>query len=344
MLYNPDQIWYTLSTIFHAQGDALAASTLDAARAEILPSGQDFGQDCYRLDLRIPAARFAQLDLMPKQLEKLEDRIRDKLYRLGVDPEGCSLSGVRIVPELVAGPGAVSIALPTQTDEKRIWMPNRVRLFLSHVSRIKTETSALKAALQPYGIDAFVAHEDIEPSQEWQKEIEFALRSMHAFCALVTEDYNRSKWCDQEAGYALGRGVPFVLLACGTAPYGLMGKHQAAKGQLVPSALLQESATRVVDVLSKQESLIHPLTEGAVQALETAHTFASAKASMKRLAVMEKSLSKEQILRMLAAARSNSQVSDATNVPNQIGVIAKRANVTLPPEKVTEDFDDDIPF
>ena len=81
--------------------------------------------------------------------------------------------------------GGCEFALPTPTDENRIWESGRLRLFLSHVSRIKAQTSALKAALRALGIDGFVAHEDIEPAFEWHREIEFGLRSMHALCALV---------------------------------------------------------------------------------------------------------------------------------------------------------------
>jgi hypothetical protein len=341
VIYNPDQIKHTLSTILHTQGDEVAAGILDSARAEVSFVEADSNVDVYRLDLRIPAVRFAQIEHSPKQVERLQEKIRDKLFKLGVDPDGSALSWVRILPELTVGPGAASIALPTQTDESRIWEPNRLRLFLSHVSRIKEETSALKGALRPLGIDGFVAHDDIEPAQEWHREIEFALRSMHAFCAVVTNDYNASKWCDQEVGYALGRAVPVVLFSSGETPYGLMGKQQAVRGKLSDPA---DAAGRIFDVLVKQDQLTTALTEGLVRSLVDAPSFASAKGSTKRIADVEKNLSKEQVLRLLVAARDNSQVREATGVPYQIGLIAKRAEVTLPAKKAVADFDDDIPF
>src|ERR1700722_7040732 len=113
MIYNPDQIKHTLSTILHIQGDALAAGILDSARADITYAERDSNVDLYRLDLRIPAVRFAQIE---QQVERLEQKIRGKIFKLGVDPEGSALSLVRILPEMTVGPGAVSIALPTQTD------------------------------------------------------------------------------------------------------------------------------------------------------------------------------------------------------------------------------------
>lgn len=92
-------------------------------------------------------------------------------------------------------------------NPERIWRPGAFRLFLSHVSAHKALVSKLKTELSNVGISAFVAHEDIEPSAEWQAQIEVALRSMHAMAALITPDFHTSKWTDQEVGFALGRGT-----------------------------------------------------------------------------------------------------------------------------------------
>jgi hypothetical protein len=341
MIYDPEQVKHTLSTILHTQGEADAAEILDSARAEIVYVGEDFSTDIYRLDLRIPAVRFALIDRIAKDVQRIEEKIQDKLWKLGIDPEGSVLNKVRVVPELSVGPGAASIALPTATDENRIWRRNRLRLFLSHVSRVKVEASSLKAALRPFGIDAFVAHEDIEPNADWRRDVEFGLRSMHALCALITPDFRASEWCDQEAGYALGRAVPVLSVGWGEAPYGLIGKQQAIKGNL---SAPEESAEIIFDVLIKQPTLVTVLTEGLMRALVLAPTPESARTSIKRLVINDKYLTKEQVLRLVKAARDDSMVRDAPNVSRQIDGIARRAGVTLPPAKVAAEFDDDIPF
>jgi hypothetical protein len=113
------------------------------------------------------------------------------------------------------------------SDESRIWSENCYRVFLSHKAKVKVETSALKDKLEICGISAFVAHADIEPTKEWQEEIENALETMHAFVALMTEDFHDSKWTDQEVGYALARHVPIIAAQMGLNPYGFIGKFQA---------------------------------------------------------------------------------------------------------------------
>jgi hypothetical protein len=48
----------------------------------------------------------------------------------------------------------------------RLWGPGALHLFMSHVSAHKVAVSDLKQALRLYGVSAFVAHEDIEPTLE----------------------------------------------------------------------------------------------------------------------------------------------------------------------------------
>ena len=124
------------------------------------------------------------------------------------------------------GPGRLVI-------ETKFWLPGYFKLFLSHVSAFKVQTSKLQTALKRFGVSAFVAHEDIEPTLEWQTEIEKALFSMDALAAVLSPGFHESKWTDQEVGVAIGRDVLVIALRVGVDPYGFIGKHQGvqAKGK-----------------------------------------------------------------------------------------------------------------
>lgn len=115
-------------------------------------------------------------------------------------------------------------------NETEFWSPGYFRLFLSHLSSFKKQTSQLQVVLRKYGISSFVAHEDIEPSKEWQVEIEGALQTMDALVALLMPGFRESNWCDQEVGVAVGRGVPVVPVRKGLDPYGFIGKYQGIQG------------------------------------------------------------------------------------------------------------------
>ena len=340
MEFDKEQVRHTLSAILHAQGETVAAELLDLARAEIVYASEDFDVACYTLKLWIPAVRFAVLE---KSLEKIESKVAEKLSKLGVDTAEHCLRWVSFFPEPVIGNGAIAVPVPTRSDEKRIWKPGRIRLFLSHVSRIKLAASGLKEALAAYGIDAFVAHQDIKPTLEWQREIEFALRSMHMLCALVTEDFTKSLWTDQEVGFALGRGIPVVPISCGAVPYGLLGKHQALSADVNH---LNFAAGAVADIVAQQEALRPQLMDGLVDAVCQSISFQHAKDGMRLVSKVAKHLNEAQILGLLEAVRDNSQVRDAHGVPTQIRTIASRRGVKLPVKADVEsaDFDPDIPF
>jgi hypothetical protein len=339
MAISAEQIRHTLSAIFHEQGKTLPAELLDTARVEIEYAGEDFQRDQYTFNLRIPPLRYAKLE---SRLNEIQDSIQEKLGRLGIDYQGGDLSAVRIYPELALGAGAVGVAIATPSDEKRLCIPGRIRLFLSHVSKIKDEVGAVKAELHALGIDGFVAHEDIEPQQQWQKDIEIALGSMDVLCAFMTPEYVHSPWCDQEAGFALGRGVPVVTVNYGAIPHGFLAKIQAIGGD---NRDPKECATKIADVIARQEHLQSRFTKALVEAVTKATSYIDAIQGMKRLSDFSQHLSAEQVKRLLEAARDNDQVSHASGVSSKINAIARERRIVLPPPpKTGREFDDDIPF
>lgn len=115
------------------------------------------------------------------------------------------------------------------------------RVFLSHLAANKVVAAKLQEACLEFGISCFVAHNDIEPTQEWQTQIETALATSDALVALLHPEFHASNWTDQEIGYAMGRGLPVYSVRFGQDPYGFIGRFQAftAKGKN-PLALAQE--------------------------------------------------------------------------------------------------------
>jgi hypothetical protein len=111
-------------------------------------------------------------------------------------------------------------------DNATFWKAGHFRLFLSHLASFKLQTSRLQSALRRYAISSFVAHEDIEPTKEWQSEIEAGLHTMDALAAILMDGFKESNWCDQEVGVAVGRDVLIIPVRKGQDPYGFIGKYQ----------------------------------------------------------------------------------------------------------------------
>jgi len=111
-----------------------------------------------------------------------------------------------------------------------LWKPGKLKVFISHLSAHKQEVTELKKKLAWYGLDCFVAHEDIRPTKRWEIEIENALKSADILLAFLHPKFHSSEWTDQEIGFAMGRKIPIFVVQKGTTPYGFIGKFQAFSG------------------------------------------------------------------------------------------------------------------
>lgn len=118
------------------------------------------------------------------------------------------------------------------------------KLFISHVATEKTKATRLKECLKDYGVKGFVAHEDIEPTLEWQSEIEKALQTMDAMVTIHTEGFKDKYWCQQEVGFALGKDTKIISLRMGEDPVGFISKHQAlSRGKKTAEVIAPEIIT-----------------------------------------------------------------------------------------------------
>lgn len=183
---------------------------------------------------------------------------------------------------------------------KRIWQDDGYRLFLSHKSKVSKRVTKLKDQLKLYGVSAFVAHTSIQPTREWQDEIESALYSMDALAAIMTEDFHDSNWTDQEVGFALGRHVPVIPLRMGKNPYGFLARIQAL------SCNWDNAAERIVKLLIAYDGMF----DAYLQAIRDCDSYETANLLAKILPSIEE-LDSDQIAELVDAYNSNSQVYDS---------------------------------
>lgn len=109
----------------------------------------------------------------------------------------------------IVGEDANPSLVPTEAHP---WGEKPVRVFLSHKWEDAQFVSGVKDVLEKYGISAFVAHNDIEPTRQWREVIKAGLRTCHMMVAVLHPDFHKSQWCDQEVGWALGRGIPVATV------------------------------------------------------------------------------------------------------------------------------------
>ncbi|MBO6252289.1 MAG: toll/interleukin-1 receptor domain-containing protein [Bacteroidaceae bacterium] len=225
----------------------------DVASYVVAHDDWDGGMDFYSVEITIDVKTF--VDLRKRGIvEEVCGQITEA-FNVCMNNIPDSVRGVSLTPSSTATFDERKIAEPSS-----YWKVGYYKVFISHVSKYKESASNLKLMLEPYGISAFVAHEDIKPSKEWEVEIEKALFSMNALCAILTPDFSESSWCDQECGYAFGRNVLTIPIEKGQLPYGMFGKIQAIKSEGKNAQQIAESVfDAIVDNDKSRADYIHTL-------------------------------------------------------------------------------------
>lgn len=332
---------HTLVALSRRSGESNILELLENAHAyfeAIYYDNLNGGTTTWALRLEVPVDLFA---VAFEELSNIESKLAERLKYLDRIYANDPIGEVTITPASSNDLALGQRMTPSDVEVRRLWADDHLRLFLSHVSAHKVGVGRLKDALELRGISAFVAHVDIEPSREWQDEIVMALRSMHALAALVTPDFHASNWTDQEAGWALGRGIPALPVSLGVDPYGFLGKTQAIKGSLEQPEPLANS---LVQSLLRKEQTRGVMRRALVLAFENAGNFAIAK-QLKDLVVSVNDFTDDEVSRIRNAAVTNGQIARAHDVVSAIhaafGAPVQRIGVPIQPISGSVD---DVPF
>ncbi len=206
--------------------------------------------------------------------------------------------------------------------EKHIpyWQDGHLRVFISHLTGEKEQAAQIQTYMRRYGMSGFVAHKDIDPTAEWQIEIETALTTCDVLVALIHPDFVMSKWCDQEIGYALGRGIPVFAVRLGADPHGFVGRFQAFNGNgKAPSQIAKE----LFEAAINHKKLQYKMADAVIDLFVTSGSFAAAKervSYVERLKVWEPSYS----TRIEKALKTNHQIYGSWDVPQQVNALINK--------------------
>lgn len=197
------------------------------------------------------------------------------------------------------------------------WEKDYVKLFLTHTHPNKVLAKGVRERLLVSGVDAFVAHEMIEPTKDWQEEIEFALATCEALAAIVTEDLLNSKYCDQEIGYAMGRGLVVIPVRQGADPHGFFAKYQGVPGSESIHAAWH-IADGILDALIKNPKTKGKMGPSIVRRYATSQSFDRARENTQYLIDMPKELwTIEMVEQVERAGTLNSQLGNGVWIETQ---------------------------
>lgn len=210
-------------------------------------------------------------------------------------------------------------ASPPKVDPP-FWRQGMFRVFLSHLSEHQGFAGDFQEAMLKYGISCFVAHKDIEPTKEWQLEIETALATCDALIAFLHPGFHKSSWTDQEIGFAMGRDVPTYAIRFGQDPYGFIGRFQAFSGAGKSADIL---ASEIFDTYRIHKQTQSQIGEILIALFHESHSFVDAKARigyLEELEVWQSSFSTQ----IQSAVSGNSQVRGSWGVPERVEALVKK--------------------
>jgi len=214
----------------------------------------------------------------------------------------------------------VSIGSPAEGIEPPFWREGMLKVFLSHLATHRAVAAQIQEAGLAYGLSFFVAHNDIEPTTEWQTQIETALATCDALIALLHEEFHASNWTDQEIGFAMGRGVPTFAVRYGEDPYGFIGRFQAFNGN---GKGADDLVAEFFDAYRKNKQTERKVAEVIIGLFERSGSFAAAKrliALVDSLEAWEPSFS----ARIQSAVKNNSQVGGSWGVPSRVNALIEK--------------------
>jgi len=206
--------------------------------------------------------------------------------------------------------------MPNQSNSELVdlWLPGHFRVFISHIAKYKDSATKLQSAFLSHNISSFVAHNDIQPTREWESEIKKALSTSDALVALLHKGFHESLWTDHEVGFAIGRGLLPVSISFGESPYGFICRYQAIQGK---GLSYEQLAEMLFKIFLRYPQTKRRMSETVVNKFFLTDSYDEAKFNMSLLESVEywdASLSKI----VKRAANENNQISGAWGIPERV--------------------------
>lgn len=196
--------------------------------------------------------------------------------------------------------------------------------FISYQTTDKLVAGKIKQILENIGIEAFLAHEDINVSSEWQDEILMNLSRCSLFICLLSKHYLESPWCLQESGVARFKDITIIPLSLdGTIPSGFISKYQSIKidpnlpklNDLIPGLINFDGIDIIIKIIDGSSS------------------YRDAESNFELIIPYLSDLTEEQAIYLLEAIISNRQIYEAIKCKDTyIPQVVRRYGNLIPKE------------
>lgn len=215
------------------------------------------------------------------------------------------------------------------------WRTGFLRLVVAHSTSQQSLVNELRIELAELGVNHYPLNESTHRSLARATESAAALRTTHAFVALIDPDFNTSHDVQQSVGWALGRGVPIFAIRMGAEPHGFL------RGREWPSATSQRAsviAGLIYTWISDTSRLSEQATSGLFAALEAARDFDSVSVAAEKIGKIE-TLSDAGFERLSAIYHSSHAMQGAAMTRKHLRPLFDRHGRAWPPRNPADTSD-----
>jgi len=154
----------------------------------------------------------------------------------------------------------------------------KMSAFVSYSHEDRKYAGQAKGVLGTFGIDGFLAHEDIHVSHDWRDRIIEELKRCDLFLALLSKNFLASKWAPQEIGFIVSRPevkvIPIALDE--TTSFGFISNIQSRR-------IEEEEVTSDFLLPALVHTFPRIIFRHLIDLVNTAATFRNGEARLKRL-------------------------------------------------------------
>lgn len=195
---------------------------------------------------------------------------------------------------------------------------NQIKTFICHSSKDKKVAGLFKAFFERYfGFEVFLAHEDIPPSAEWDSEILMNLKKSDLFIPLISADFEKAIFANQEIGMAIAWGIKIIPIKIdNTNPCGFISKLQAYKCRDSSVDELLKATTTIFFLIIEDPRFSQHYKSRAVDSILCAFSdsdcFRTTRIILKTLIKTDEKLNfhKGQVKSMVEAINQNNQINN----------------------------------
>ncbi len=322
----------TLVRVLRYKNKPELAGLVEGSFSELSDSGQygsRFNSTLCTFIIFAPLEKYYRLkQLTNDRKEELLEALLDVYPHADEEPEI-----VEIEFRLMREP-STQASIPDTMGQK-----SNVEVFITYSTKDKIVAGEIKRALVDAGLTAFLAHEDIRPSEEFIPVILDSLSSCDVFVPIFTEHFRPSDWAAQETGYAFAKDKLIIPVSVSgradNTPYGFVGKFHSLNLDPVKSYRGGEEVAETIVERGQEFPFKYRLVNGLIEKLAVSGSFDTAGTRADLLAKVA-DMDNEQVNKLFQAVSQNDQIYRSRSASSSLKILYKRYKEKINAENIVD--------